>query len=522
MTRFSTPLLLLLLALSIPLTAAAERRILLHTPPVGAAEKKERLPKPKRSHFVEPDFAALEAPSLKRNEKRKVERQLTAALFDDKVLHIELDAVERNTIGAAVWFGRIEGDDQSSVTFVVQGQALVATISTLTERFMIEPTEDGRHEAFELDLAAFPAEAEPVRITHAARAIVTDDTRTIIANDSAAFIDVLVVYTDDLRSSLGSTAAAQAAATNAVAAANTAYQNSGVTPRLRLAGTAEVSYTETGNVSSALSALSSGSDGAMDEVHALRNQVGADAVSLLLVNGGGFCGVAYIMTTPSANFASSAFSVVPNSCAVGNLSFAHELGHNFGLEHDRFVSPNGNPAYPYGFGYVDTNDQFRDVMAYANACGGSCPRIPYFSNPNLNYLGRPLGVSYESSPSTSADNVRALNNAASIIANWRQATSYTPATFTDNPLAAGSTTVKALHITELRTAINSYRASVGLGAYSWATTINSGVTIRASHITEMRTALTQAIPSAVFTNPTLSTAMAVRAVHVQELRNYLD
>ena len=521
MTRYPTALLVLALALSVP-ASASDRRILLQTPAISAAEKKERLPKPKRSRFVEPDFAALDAPSLRKNEQMKLERNLTVALFDDKIVHVELDKVERNAIGASIWSGRIEGDDQSAVTIVVKDQALVATISTLAERFMIEPTEDGRHEAFELDLAAFPKESEPVRTASAGRTIAADAIAVdgITVNDSAAFIDVLVAYTDDVRSSLGGTAGAQTAATNAIAAANTAYQNSGVTPRLRLAGTAEVSYAENGNLSGTLGHLAGAFDGNMDELHALRNQVGADAVSLLVINGGGFCGIAYLMTSPSANFASSAFSVVPNNCAVGNLSFPHELGHNFGLEHDRFVSPGGDPAYPYGFGYVDTNNQFRDIMAYATQCG-SCSRIPYFSNPNLTYFNRPLGVSYESSPSTSADNVRALNNAASIIANWRQATSYTPATFTDNPLAAGSTRVKALHITELRTAINTYRASVGLGAYSW-TTISAGSVIRASHITEMRTALTQAIPSAAFTDPALPVGMAIKTAHIQQLRNYLD
>ena len=33
-------------------------------------------------------------------------------------------------------------------------------------------------------------------------------------------------------------------------------------------------------------------------------------------------------------------------------------------------------------------------------------------------LTRPLGVSYESSPATAADNVRALNNVATIVSNW--------------------------------------------------------------------------------------------------------
>ena len=55
-------------------------------------------------------------------------------------------------------------------------------------------------------------------------------------------------------------------------------------------------------------------------------------------------------------------------------------------------------------------------MAYSGACNG-CPRVQYFSSPDLRYRGRPLGVSEHAGDS--ADSVRALNDAAPVIANWR-------------------------------------------------------------------------------------------------------
>ena len=514
--------LLALLSLSVPL-AAAERAILLHASFANAEGKKQRHPAPKRSRLIEPDFAALEAPALKKNERRKIAKNLSAALFDDTVLHIELTEVERNAADVHVWHGVIEGEDSSSVSIATKDRALIAAVTTPTRRYAIEPVDSGAHEAFELDLAAFPDEYDPLLTVTAAS---TSGSPPVTANDTAAFIDVLVVYTDDLRASLGSAAAAQSAASNAVAVANTAYQNSGVTFRLRLAATAEVAHADDGALNNTLVQLRSTSDGVIDEVHALRNQYGADTVAMLVLNGGGGCGIAYI-GTPSSSFASSAFAVIPNGCAVGNYSFPHELGHNFGLLHDRFVAAGSSPAYPYGYGYVDTADQFRDIMAYANDCGGSCPRIQYFSNPNLTFLGRPLGVSHESSPSTSADAVRALNEMASFAANWRQ--SVTPsnppaATFTDDPLVARTTRAKAIHITELRTAINAYRSYAGLPAYSWATSVATGGMITATHIAELRTALTPALTAqsrtATYTD-TLTNGVQIKAAHIQELRNYL-
>ena len=516
-----------LFALVVPSASAGERGILLRTAFASAAKEKQRQPKPKRSRFVEPDFGTLSAPSLHKNEARKLERTLTAALFDDTVLHLALDGVERNAVDAYVWTGKVEGDDSSSVSISVKDRAMVASIATLGQRYMIEPVENGSHEAFELDPAAFPNEAESLLAGPAtAFRAPSMSAHSVIANDTGSTIDVLVVYSDDLRASLGGTSAAQAAATSAIAATNIAYQNSGIVPRVRLAGTAEVAYTEVGDISTGLTQLRNTSDGVMDQVHALRDQLGADDVSMLVVNGGSSCGIGYLMSSfyvanPDISFAPNGFNVVDNDCAVGNLSFPHELGHNFGLMHDRYVSPGADPSYLYAFGYVDSMNQFRDIMAYGDACG-FCQRIQYFSNPNLTYLGRPLGISYESSPSTSADNVRALNNNALLISNWRQSV-LTPS-FTDDPLVVGGTVVRAVHITELRTAINNYRALANLGAYGWASNIAAGTTVAAAHVAELRTALTPALTafgrSATYTNA-LAAGNPIRAVDLQELRNYL-
>jgi hypothetical protein len=65
--------------------------------------------------------------------------------------------------------------------------------------------------------------------------------------------------------------------------------------------------------------------------------------------------------------------------------------------------------------------------------------------------------------------------------------------FTDDPLVAGTTVVRAVHITEMRSRIDSVRVRNGLGNYPWARTITPGtVTILAADIMELRTALDQA------------------------------
>jgi len=96
--------------------------------------------------------------------------------------------------------------------------------------------------------------------------------------------------------------------------------------------------------------------------------------------------------------------------------------------------------------------------------------------------------------------------------------------FTDDPLIAATTRTKAVHMTELRQAVNAMRATAGLGAASFTDASLAGVAVKATHIQELRTALNQArtalgMSAITVTDPTLTAGTSiVRAVHVQELR----
>jgi hypothetical protein len=103
--------------------------------------------------------------------------------------------------------------------------------------------------------------------------------------------------------------------------------------------------------------------------------------------------------------------------------------------------------------------------------------------------------------------------------------SATTFTFTDEPLGPQSTIVKAIHLTELREAIDAARAARGLLAFAWTDpTITAGVTpIKEVHLTELRTALNQAYLAAgrvvpAYTDPAVGTSVLVKAIHFSELR----
>mmetsp|Transcript_9513 Transcript_9513/g.10584 ORF Transcript_9513/g.10584 Transcript_9513/m.10584 type:complete len:765 (-) Transcript_9513:72-2366(-) len=79
-------------------------------------------------------------------------------------------------------------------------------------------------------------------------------------------------------------------------------------------------------------------------------------------------------------------------------TITHEIGHNFGAQHDRYVEGGGVEDESF-YGYINCNECFTTIMSYTDECaalgkcnsGNSVPIIPYFSNPNLKYEGVSMG-----------------------------------------------------------------------------------------------------------------------------------
>eukprot|EP00588_Corethron_pennatum_P013123 CAMPEP_0194265496 /NCGR_PEP_ID=MMETSP0169-20130528/717_1 /TAXON_ID=218684 /ORGANISM="Corethron pennatum, Strain L29A3" /LENGTH=853 /DNA_ID=CAMNT_0039005969 /DNA_START=87 /DNA_END=2644 /DNA_ORIENTATION=- len=173
----------------------------------------------------------------------------------------------------------------------------------------------------------------------------------------------------------------------AVFETNQAYVDSHIDIELRLVHAyREPTYVEASSdaFNAALSAIRSTFDGIMDDVHDKRTLYGADLVALL-IDDEEYCGLANL--GPSKGLM---FSVTSWSCATGNYSFGHELGHNMGCNHDRGTIDHcdTNQYNAYSYGWRDPEGTFRTIMAYnceTTQCDENpsvfCPKVQMFSNP---------------------------------------------------------------------------------------------------------------------------------------------
>jgi hypothetical protein len=149
----------------------------------------------------------------------------------------------------------------------------------------------------------------------------------------------------------------------------------------------------------------------------------------------------------------------------GTKTFAHELGHNFGLRHDRESDnvPDGDGKYYYGYIWYladlsnTQNVLCGDIMSYAVL------KTPYFSNPQIEinnndispgYYQFPAGTSplgIAASQPKAADAVRWLREKAQFMASFRKPLAFLYYPVASTTVAPGATLTLSARATVGRT-----------------------------------------------------------------------
>ncbi|HOF21838.1 MAG TPA: M12 family metallo-peptidase, partial [Bacteroidales bacterium] len=248
---------------------------------------------------------------------------------------------------------------------------------------------------------------------------ISADATAVNDENSPDLIKLLVVYTP---------AAAAWARTNETNIANTisllmdraelALSNSNTLLTLELVHSAQVSYAEVNSVDD-LYNLQGTQDGFMDNVHNLRDYYAADLVVLLAdVNYTG--GQGFLLTSTGGQPAYG-FSLTRVQQASGTYTTIHEIAHNLGCHHHKQQNTQPGPGiFPYSAGWRwngTNNSHYCSIMTYEDGSyfsdGISHTRVPYFSNPNIQYGS---GITGNASD---GDNARTIRQTKTAVSSYR-------------------------------------------------------------------------------------------------------
>ena len=452
--RCITCALLLLACVLVPRAGVAQ------APPPGVFSEVQTAVVPRVNPTLEPATIrsrVVQVDTQKITAARRGREILKLNLFDDAVVEVAIKRVRPTRSGYFI-SGNPRGREWGEVRLVVNGSVMVGTVGTPEGKFTIRSDGSGRHVIRQIDPAAEPFECEMEAVLIAGSVPQPSDVPAISSVDpvtAGAFsslpaqveemptedgseIRVLVVYTPAAEDEYGGPAGIEAIIDLMIQSTNQAFEDSGINPRLVLAHMVRVRYAEDHHFAirgSDLARLREPADGYLDEVHALRNKYAADLVHL--VGTGEPSGRAHLLRDESLSFENRAFAITWARPEIPSENiFAHEVGHIFGLRHDRYEAQSRQAIYPYAYGYVNKSAfepdapetaRWRTLMAYNDRCTdaqffGGCEWLPRFSNPDQTFRGDPLGipgVEHVVDPDGPSDARRTINNTARLVGSFR-------------------------------------------------------------------------------------------------------
>jgi hypothetical protein len=269
---------------------------------------------------------------------------------------------------------------------LIKDGRITGDIQTGSQRFRIVPSGLGdTHAVFEVRSEGFPRESDvvvPDLPRREGRRTGDEPLCDLAGAGDRGRIDLMVLYTpaSAARQDMD-VLIAEAMAQLQSATAMPPGGNFGV--NVRLVHSQPVDYVEGDDLGVDLERLSGKVPGYLDNVAALRDLYRADIVHMIVEGKGDSCGIGWMDEPGYTDSPDYAFSVTDRQCAVGNYSFAHEIGHNLGMNHDRYVVEDAD-ADAINFGFISLETGRRTLMAYDHQCreqNVSCPRVLTYSTP---------------------------------------------------------------------------------------------------------------------------------------------
>lgn len=320
-------------------------------------------------------------------------QNLAIKLFDDVTVTPIFKHFAPCDLGGFAWTGGLEDHGLSSFNLGVYDGVMAGEFTSVEAgSFMIRHAGDGVHFIYEVDPTQLVNDGPAIAADGATGGLPFPQDQTDAPSaapdggDAAGDIDVMIVYTPNVRQDQGGHAGVRALIIAAVGNVNYHFANSQLGTRVRLVRFQEVAYNDTGDCESDLYYL----NGTLDYNRALRGPCGADLLTIL-VRGCSepWARLGFQETSWSGlkDADSAAHTLVVQGYATSG-TLAHEWGHNLGCAHHE---GNGGSAgiEPWARGYYLYNGWwFNTCMAYQT---GLYIRIPYFSHPNIWYGAAVIG-----------------------------------------------------------------------------------------------------------------------------------
>ncbi len=363
------------------------------------------------------------------------------SLQDGQTLKVELPLFDRKRVNAilkikrskddtGLYFlnGTVENFSDSSVSLTATNNLLVGHVIFEKQSLQIQFSGDKNHFLLSVDERRLPKKLDKSVHSEPSGDLAGDVASEMVpANQPIAAgapgdvpIRVVVMFTAAAQTAAGGDSAVRAEIQNQITnITQNSMNTSQANVEFTIAHMVSTPYVQSADLYLDLRRFTDGDDSFMDSIDNLLKTHNASLALLYTATSSNYCGMAWLNSTSASSYTKNGYAVSARNCN-NKFTVAHELGHNFGADHNDASA--GTGSLPYARGYINTTSpMFRDLMAYdtTTCLVANCPRVHMYSTPDVQHLSRAIG-------SSTADNARRIREVAPTLAQFPTMTKIYP------------------------------------------------------------------------------------------------